>query len=303
MSSKIDLILGVVMRKVFIGLIFILLIALVGCESSLVVDSLASPGRSVTTIGNSNQSLATGSLSTSDTADFIQVTVPNGLVGDLVYFELLGANLRLSLYNSSRTLVRESNGSDFFGDPGFGLSSTNLNSEAISVTRVCRGPCIIAEKGVGTVFLKIEAKIAGTSADYELYSYGDPYGDGEEPENNDCGALSNSAIIPIPIDQVFEGALEAVEDVDCYQSNGAISSIALQLNANTTINVKAEIFTLAGAPYPNDSNNTLRATAGSTIKQILTISPVREVIVRVTTDNNRAASTGNSKYELSFETP
>ena len=296
------------MKKVFIGAIFILLIVLVGCSDSGGIfdsDSLNNPGKVITTNENSSQSLTSGGISSSNTEDFIQVNIPSGLSGDLVYFELLGTNLRLTLFNNAKQVSRESNSASFFGNPGFGLSSSSLNNEAITVNKICRGPCVIAEKIASsvTVFLKVEAKIPGTSTSYDLYSYSDAYQDNEEPGNNDCGALSNSAIIPIPIDKEFEGALEAVEDIDCYESKGNITSIALQLPSSTTINVKAEIFTLSGNPHPNASTNTLRVTAGNTIKQILTISPAQAVIVKVTTDNSRAAPAGNSKYKLSFETP
>ncbi len=293
------------MKKVFIGLIFIALIVLTGCDTvNEILDSLDNPGETVNTIDSDNQKVrASGTLDSGNTRDFIQVNVPSGLSGDLVYFEIISDRaIELTLYNSQRGPVRESDGPDFFGRINSGFGSSSLSSEGISINKICRGPCIITEKGVGTVFLKVELKIAGTSAEYELYSYSEPYQDEEEPENNDCGVLDNSAIIPVPIDQEFEGALEAVEDIDCYQSNGNISSIALQLTSNTTIDVKAEIFDLNGN-FLSLTPNPLKAQAGSTTKQILTISPTQAVIVRVTTDNNRAAPAGNSKYKLSFETP
>ena len=293
------------MKKVFISFILVSLIALGGCTEEL-LDSLSSPRATVETVAEANEVLASGSVGPTDSADYYRVNVPSGLSGDLIYFELANelasTNLKLTLYNSSRQKVRESDGPDFFGNPGSGFGSSSLNSQAIRVGIQCRGPCIIAEKGVGTVYLKIESK-DGSSVSYDLYSYSDPYRDEKEPENEDCGVLGNSAIVPVPINQEFTGALEAVEDIDCYVSNGNIKSIALRLTSNTTIDVKAEIFTLAGSPHPNSSLNTLRATAGSTTEQKLTISPSQSVIVRVTTDNDRAAPASNSQYKLSFEEP
>ena len=234
----------------------------------------------------------------SNEADYYRIDVPASLTGDLVYFELAGANLKLTLYNSNKVAIRESDGPDFFGLIGSGLGSSNLNSKAISTDVVCRGPCIITKKEAGgTMYIKIESK-NGSSADYDVYSYSKPYQDEGEPENEDCGVLGTVAINTLPANEVSKGVLENVEDVDCYQINGNIESVGLQLTNNTTINVKAEIFDLSGNPHPNLSINTLRASAKSTTLHVLNIVPSQSIIARVTTDNNRAAPSGNSQYSI-----
>ena len=255
---------------------------------------------SLEVIDDRQETLATGEVTSID-ADYYRLETPSNLVGDLVYFELIGSNLELTLYDSELDTILESDGADFFGSIGSGLGSSSLTNKAIAVEFICRGPCIIVKKGKDEVYLKIKAKRG--SPDYELYSFNDTYQDEEEPNNNDCGVLDTSAIIPLPIDQEFTGALETIKDIDCYKSDGIIKSIALQITSKTSIDVNAEIFDLLGNPYPDSSTNTLNSLVGDTEKQILAIDPPQTVIVRVATDGSRAAAAGNSRYKLSFEKP
>ncbi len=236
--------------------------------------------------------LVTGEVTSTD-ADYYRLDIPTNLAGDIVYFELVGSDLELTLYDNQITAMQESDGAGFFGSIGFGLGGSSLANQAIRTEIICRGPCIIVEKAKEEVYLKIRTKSRSTN--YEFYSFSDVYQDKEKPNNNDCGLLDTSTIITVPVDQEFIGALETLKDKDCYKS------VALQITSNTTIDVKAEIFDLSGKPYPNKSTNTLKSVSGDINKQILTIDPPQAVIVRVTADSKRAAAAGNSQYKLSFE--
>ncbi len=309
------------MKKASIFLISILLILLGGCTLEITDgDSLDNPTDTFNAVENPQQALASGSITSTNTADFYRVNVPNNLNGDVIYLELgdkdKSNNLILTVYNSSKNAVRESDSANFFGIIGSGLTSSNLESQAIGVDLVCRGPCVITDIGTGVLYVKIETKGA-TSAIYDFYAYSDDYQDSTDPANNPtkrgnnffCDNIQVAAIVPIPTTESYIGAIETVEDIECFKTQEKVAKVTLDTFPATTIHVTAEVY------RNNQLLGTIVAPPRGTATKSLSLEPSAIVPVPVPNDVvtviifggdpnsniRRAAAAGNSKYKLTFE--
>lgn len=226
-------------------------------------------------------------------------TVPASLSGDLIYFELDQDNgLELTL-SKGRGPDLESSDPRFFGIVGFGIASSALETQAIEINIICRGPCVIFERGqVGeerVVTLTI-SNPTNSVKNYGLYAFSDSYADSTEPENNDCSLIESSEIdvssIVIRPSESYEGALETVEDEDCFNSDGSVNAVTLETFRNTAIVVAADVYDEFGFV------TTLRAGPGDDSDSVeVGNSKVR---VKVLPGNNRAGPSANSGYELLF---
>ncbi len=303
------------MKKVSILFVFASLVVLIGCaEAGITIgsDTINNPGKTITAVGSDSTVLSNGTINSTNTEDYYRINLPNSLSGDVIYLELGGSNLKLTVYDANKTAVRESNSADFFGVIGSGLKPTSLETEAIGVDLSCRGPCVIINAASGVVYAKVEARSAAP-ANYDFYVYSDNYQDSTDPENNPtqqggqffCGNIKVEAIVPIPTDESYIGAIETVEDVDCFETENKVKGVNIETFPATTINVTAYIY------QGNQLLGTITAPPkGTATKSLIpsAITPVpNEKIVAIVVGGNpnnnirRAAVSGNSKYKLTFE--
>ncbi|MEZ4607919.1 MAG: hypothetical protein R2865_14295 [Deinococcales bacterium] len=153
----------------------------------------------------------------------------------------------------------------------------------------------------------MKAHSTGSQASYKLYVYKDKYYDSTEPANNDCGALTSNAIVPVPIQQGYEGAIEAVEDKDCFsivsaQNRNITLTLSIPRNSaanavNTTIAIRAKVYDSANGLLGtlNVGPNSPQASANIVL---LAGDPIN---ILVESANGRAAAVLNSQYKLAFQ--
>lgn len=166
-----------------------------------------------------------------------QVNLPATFTNDLLYVEVSPVNapadsVRLEMYDANGDLVRQSSSPDFFTGQGITINPID-----------CRGPCILLDANTietgsgGVVYLRVSTT-NGTPVEFDLFVYQEDYGDEEEPANDiNCTDFSTSAIVVTPSDDEYEGAIETVEDLDCYQSDGAVRAVTIETFADTTIDL------------------------------------------------------------------
>lgn len=255
--------------------------------------------------------VASGTAGSTDlSAKYYKIAVRD-IPQDVVYFEASNENVALTLYDSTGAPRRQSNSKKYFGKIGVGLTShAALESQSITVPTVCRGSCIIVDKGEGVVYLRVAAKRNAPSASFKLYAFSDTYKDSTEPENqpknnNACSFTLNSQGIVISPTTPHRGAIETVEDVDCFSSKVATNSVTLEAAPNTTFNIKARLL---------DQNGNPLKVAGTTTDAVLTVGPNNRtrkatltssgrVLVEISSADGRAAPSANSQYILTFNNP
>lgn len=286
--------------------LFVLLVSLSACGGEIITD----PGPTdpneptdpfadaerVTATNDPLAELAEGVV-TDGNPDYYEIRVPNDLDDSLIYFEAgTSEPLTLTLYNANGTAVRVSNSERYFALPG-NLLANGLETQAIEIGFACRGPCIIVNKGDGTVFLRV-ATSSNLPVEYTLYAYSDPYRDSTEPANNDCGGIpgtsvGTAAIVVTP--DGYVGAIETIEDVDCFTSEVAVSNVSLEtVAANDAVQIVAKIYDVeSGQLY-----GTASVGPGES-SEIVTV-PNRPVDIRVVSGNGRAGPVVNSQYSLNF---
>lgn len=299
----------------FFTLFFASLFVLSSCSIVEVTtkNTLNSPKATITTT-NSLQQLVGDTLNSSNTEDYYKVNVPTSLNGNLIYFTVEGQNLELTLYDANKTAVRESDSPNFFGAIGSGLSGSSLNNQAIVVEpkSSCRGPCILIEKASGTVYLRVKVKSGSTN--YKLYSFTGNHRDDSDPQNNPtikngqifCDNIKVSAIVTVPTNKAHTGAIETVEDVDCFRTKEKVNKVTLQTFSTTTITATAYVYLntkLLGkiiAPPRGAATQNLTTNA---IVTVPTNNIVTVIVVGGDPNKNekRAAVADKSKYKLTFE--
>lgn len=205
-----------------------------------------------------------------------EVLIPAGLPGDLLYFEVAGAeSIRVTrggeTYSSSgRQRFTASPRTTTLADPN------DLSASAIRVGRTCRGPCVILPNSPGSASLLVNN--GGSAAlSVTLYLEADRFDDTNEP--NDTPARAT----PLYGNEV--GALELIGDLDWFQ---VMRSGRLLFTGPQAFTAEARV---------RDGAGKLVATLSS--GDSVTVQPGYQVEVRAT--SRVAGPGGASFYSLEFE--
>jgi hypothetical protein len=243
-----------------------------------------------TTVVNSNP--ADQTINAGETKRFI-VAVPSELNEDLLYFELGAVDLdnpnndglTLTVKDEEQNVIAVSNGPRFFSRTASSLQAVLEPQIVFPVT--CRGACIILRNNdTARYFLEVEASSA---ASFALFAFDDRYSDDLEPNDSTC---TPATTVP---NATFQGAIETLGDIDCFQTTVNVPSITLSPTAQLAIPIKAEI----RAASNDEKLGEVTVTPGGGNVVFSVPSPARPIKVLVTSPN-QAGPTQNSTYGLNI---
>jgi hypothetical protein len=242
-----------------------------------------------------NQILAAGA------SKLYKVNVPSGLANELLYFELGSAGddddvpNQLIVYDAdAKPLAVSTSATSFSAGTS---TASSLEAQVTVSDRICIGPCVIVEKETGIYYVKVSSD---ESLDFNLYVYSDDYEDGGEVDtatencrtNEDAALQPQQVINPIPID----GAIETLDDVDCFVDSGLMEQVVLATNSLTAIEVIAEVRDATTGVLIE----TLRAGPGAESVASTSFTPGRQFRVLVS-GNDQAGPSKSSKYTVDFQ--
>jgi hypothetical protein len=185
-----------------------------------------------------NPNQADRTLTSGQTKRFI-VEIPPQLTQPLLYFELGTAQtdaeaVTLVLKDSAQTVVATSSNPRFFSRTT--SSQDALKAQGISVNVICRGACVIVKNpGAGKYFLELTAT---KDVSFDLFVFDDVFSDTLEPNDSVCKTSADNGN-----SSEFLGAIETLDDVDCFQSAPNVTNVTLSNAAvqNPVIPLRAEI--------------------------------------------------------------
>ncbi len=183
-------------------------------------------------------------------------------VNDLVIIEL-SAELQLLQRNRVGEVVAATDTSEYFG-PGIGLTASGaLGSQAVVTVPECRGSCIVLEAGPGEYFFEVRNQ-TGSTVTYDVYVYGAPSADTEEPNDT----LPEAAVYEI--DTIGEGAIETLFDTDWWLVQASeFSTGSVIFDAPGGIDIVAYVHPIAGAPHgPYTNGSRIELVAGDAIRVV-----------------------------------
>lgn len=324
------------MRKLVLGISILLIGLLTACGEITVTTPTPDPdpvfdGSSFDSpfrlqVSDDNQSPTDIFALAGGTNFYYRIEIPGDSGGDGVWFELAPtgdgditniADIGVFTTDSNGEFQQRlrSLGPESFGLPTSYSNLSELETSAIVPVPVdeaveCRGPCVFVEYPANrqddTTYyanIRVRARV-GSAINYQLYTYAASYYDETENINNQCSTLGIQSInsnLVTPVDAIpdYVGAIESVNDVDCFTSNDVFQSstrgITIELPAETTIAIRADFYN----------------SASSTILETCIVSPsaptcskeidVLELLVKVSPAEGKAASFANAKYELFFQ--
>lgn len=195
----------------------------------------------------------------------------------------LNQDLALTVYDSAKALFASSASKSFFAAGDAGLT-TSLASQAravdIVVNKACKGSCVFQDAaGVTTVFAKVENK--GTEmVSFDLFAYSEDYSDAGEPANNAQAAAIGFAT-------TASGSIESIADLDFYTATTA-GTVRLT-SVTSVVNLRAQVITGGNLVATLEVNGTAPVSPGT--------------IIKVFSENSRAAAPSASSYTLSITAP
>ncbi len=280
-------------RATGLALLLMAAIVLVGCrppeviappEDSIPVQATTDPAEAVRTV----------TIPANDEVVF-DLIVPAGSAGsyDVFYVEI-DANLPLELRRSSNygLLVASSSGPGFFASGSGALSTSSaeaeesaaagagqaaIEPEAIGVSRVCGGSCVI--RPIGDNLHARVRNTSGTSREVTLYFFVDVFQDEFEPEND-----SRPGAPPLGADD--QGAIELIGDTDFWLAPSRREVLLTQ--AAGALPVRAVVVNHNGVAVSElySSGDSFEVCEGFYVRVAAAVS-------------NRAAAPGTSLYTLS----
>lgn len=211
------------------------------------------------------------------------VVVPGGVQGDVLYFDVEGAESiavrsGASVYYSTEfgTFRRLAGGAQRMGDPVGNGSPPRLEPLAISVGRTCLGPCVLLPNTGGAVLTVHNPGPGARQVRIHLSAEG--FDDLNEPNDQRMGATGLSL-------GTDAGAIELVGDVDWFRI--AVSG-RLTFDTAPGLPLRAALYGASGAPLTTLSSGVpVNVTAGD--------------FVQVRAQQAEAAPSGVSTYYLSLE--
>ena len=291
-------------------LLTLVLVALLisACEVSVTPDPfIGAPTVTASPESGTPPALADGTV-TANAAAYYRVNVPDNVANEdedpLLYIEAVAETdedevplpLTVTVYNSARTALLASNNDAWFTTASeLSTAAAAVLPQAIAVQANCLGPCVITANDDATFYVRVSTESPSPVA-FELFAYDNAYGDSTEPENNDCGTLSASAIIVSPEKEGYVGALETLGDVDCFRSAAETTQVTLSTGQdNVNIEIQARIFDA-------DTNELLDVLRVSPANQTASINLSGSTLVyaRVSAQGSTAGPSNNSTYEIKF---
>jgi hypothetical protein len=290
----------------------------------------------VTAVADPTTAVRSGDSVAGNDPRYYVVNIPAALSQPLVYIELAnvsGGEAIVEVFTAARPRVSAiaSRSPAWFGatDAVLALADDELEAvdlEAQFVTINCRGPCVILDNVFAgeeaSVYVRVNTTGTGTVR-YDLHAFDDAYGDPGEPPVSDCQdfpslslqAPSSGAVFeptgagsPNPILEpdsitvepepgfLYRGALETLDDIDCYVTAVGVNRVELTTAAdNAGIFIRAEIFD-AETNAPLD---VIGVTPGDRVSASGPLDN-RPVKIRVYSSNRRAGPSATSWYELGF---
>jgi hypothetical protein len=220
------------------------------------------------------------------------VDVPTQLTQGLLYFELKTTSaVTLTVKDKDQKVIATSNDPKFFSSAS--PASNVLSSQAIVASVTCRGPCVIVKNtGQSRYILELSAS---SDATYDLFIFDDPYSDGLEPNDSVCSttATNNNSLS-------FDGAIETLDDVDCFQSPANVSSVTLSIadSPSTVVPLRAEL-----RRADNDEIiRTLELTPGGATTSVIETRAFGVAVKVLVRGVGKAGPVNNSKYKVIFTT-
>lgn len=271
---------------------FAALLALAGCVTVPAQPTPPAgpfPNAADVALGSSSAPVRTGEATAAAPVVY-KLTLPADLANTnrLLYAEAVGADgtppeaLTVRLYDSAGTALLTSSSPDFFTAAETPTPARPVAPQAVTVTPICRGPCVLTRTPETPDVFYLEVT-ATQNVPYSLYLYTEAFADAGEPGNND----RNTAVT---VTGNETGALETLGDEDFYRSSTSVTRVSLESGA-AALALRAEVFledgTLAGS-----------AAVGQAFSSAF--APQR-FLVRVYSDARRAAVAGDSVYTLTFE--
>lgn len=226
------------------------------------------------------------------------IQASSNLSKDALYFELVSdASLKITLYGQSGRAIASSDNPNYFSEDD---SSLALTSQAITVSSICRGPCIIAPKSSNGFVLTVENQSA-IAATYDLYIYNENFTDTLE-DNEPCdppftNLLLSPAIEIIPPDPIVR-AIETVNDEDCFYSEAKAGEVTLATYDSTALRVEVDVYQVRSSINTRFVGS-LSAGPGQD-DDILTFEPNYPVLIIAKSGNGRAGPSGSSRYEVNY---
>jgi hypothetical protein len=252
----------------------------------------------VTTIGSAETpSINDGILAGASRKTYI-IQASSNLGKDALYFELVSdASLKITLYGQSGRAIATSDNPNYFSEDD---SSLALTSQAITVSSICRGPCIIVPKSSNGFVLTIENQTPN-AATYDLYIYNENFTDTLEDSESCNPPFTNPLLSPaieiIPPDPIVR-AIETVNDVDCFYSEAKAGEVTLATFESTALRVEVDVYQVRSS-VDTRFVGSLSAGPGQD-DDILTFSPNYPVLIIAKSGNGRAGPSGSSRYEVNY---
>jgi len=255
---------------------------------------------------------------------YYRITIPGDSGGDGVWFELAPTGNTDITGIADIVVVSKDNNGDFqerlrsIGSESFGAPNSygnlgELQTSAIVPVPVdnaveCRGPCVFVEypsnrqdDSTYYAYIVVRAR-AGNTINYKLYTYAASYYDTTENINNQCAGLGIQAINPVPIAPSYSGAIENINDVDCFLSDdviqASVDAFSIDLPAETTIAITAEVY-----KYGANGREGLLATCNvSPSNRSCTKTGLNSLAfaVKIKPTFSQAAPYVNAKYDIKF---
>ncbi len=199
----------------------------------------------------------------------------------LLYIEL-SRDMELEVFNASRVRLASSRSSNFFGAGTDGLSSSSLESQAITLALACEGSCVILNRATSSHYYALIRNTSGSSQNVSLWAFGDFPADEFEGDNETASTLATYDVSGA----MESGAIETLNDVDYWR---VIGTGTVVFDApNSALAMVAEVFNPSGSsrtagPYTNGQSFTVYANE----------------LIRVSSSNSRAGASQVSDYYLS----
>jgi hypothetical protein len=182
-----------------------------------------------------------GSSLSAQQTRYYRVDVPTAR--DLLYAEVGGNDLRVTLYTTGGTVRAVSESSRYFGPDAASVAAVDtVGTTSLSTTFFCLGPCAAIEPTASSYVIGVQ-NLANSPRTFDLYAYTMTATDESEPNDGSGNATSFGAA------DDPTGAIEALGDEDWYVYTG-VSNQTLRFTVwNLDLDLVLE--------FPNDEPVTL----------------------------------------------
>jgi hypothetical protein len=222
------------------------------------------------------------------------VEIPAQLTQPLLYFELGTADaddqaVTMVVKDASNNVIGASSNPRFFSRTASSLNQ--LEAQGISANVICRGACVIVKNpGAGRYFLELTATKDVTA---DLFVFDDSFTDTLEPNDSVCKTSADNGN-----SSEFDGAIETLDDVDCFQSATTNTSLILSNTdvQNPVIPLRAEI----RRANNDELIKTIELTPGGTTSIVEPI-PAGVAVKVLVRGVDRAGPSESSRYTLTFQ--